>query len=148
MPPLLLSALLFCFLLAPNGRSAIAATAQVPSYTAVLADGPARKTPVMEFDCHQDVYVFFTWYGLSGLHQITALWYNPGEKQESQIDLKFIAAEGKTENWVALKLLDLKREKNPVLPSLASSKFIGKWETRIYLDGNFLEKKNFEVRCD
>ncbi|MBI4384212.1 MAG: hypothetical protein HY579_09290 [Nitrospinae bacterium] len=131
-----------------TGSLALAGETEAPSYTAVLADSPARKTPVLEFDCNHDVYVLFTWHGLSGLHKITALWFNPSEKQESQIDLKFIASEGKTENWVALKLLDLKRERNPVLPSLASSKFIGKWETRIYLDGNFLEKKKFEVSCD
>lgn len=119
-----------------------------PAYVAVIVDDPARRKPMQDFDCVQDVYVFFTWYRLKGVHQLTALWFNPKEQEEDRIDLKFIASAEKTENWVALKLLNLKKERNPLLSGTALSRFAGTWETRIYLDGNFLEKKTFSVRCD
>ena len=73
-----------------------------PSYTAVFVTDPTRPIPTQEFDCSQNIYLYFTWWGLKDLHQITVLWVNPKGKQQDDIDLKFVATTEKVENWVGL----------------------------------------------
>ena len=119
-----------------------------PSYTAVFVADPTRPIPTQEFDCSQNIYAYFTWWGLKDLHQITVLWINPKGKQQDEIDLKFVAAADKIENWVGLKFFNLRKERNPLIHDSSSADFVGTWAARIFLDGNLLEEKKFAVTCD
>ena len=123
------------------------ATAGEPSYAAFFVADPTRPISTQEFDCAQTVYAYFIWQGLKGMHQVTVLWINPKGQEQDDIDLKFVASE-KTENWVSLKFLNLRKERNPLLPDSASSKLTGIWAVKIFLDGNFLEEKKITIRCD
>lgn len=118
-----------------------------PSYTAVLTRDLDQKRPAKEFNCLHKVYVYFTWYGLKGMHKVTALWFNPQGKQQDQVDLKFLADKPKVENWVALQFRNVLNEKYPLVPDVTSAKLIGKWEVKILLDGNLLERLDFFVGC-
>jgi hypothetical protein len=120
----------------------------VPSYTAIFATDPTRPKSTQEFDCNQIIHLYFTWWGLKNLHQITVLWINPKGRQQDDIDLKFIASDEKVENWVSLKLLNLRKERNPFIHDTTSADFVGIWTARIFLDGNLLENKKFAVTCD
>lgn len=119
-----------------------------PTYTAAFVIDPTHPTPTLEFDCTQNVYAYFTWSKLKDLHQLTVLWINPKGKQQNKIDLKFVGSAEKTINWVALKFLDLRKERNPLLPDITPSDFTGRWVAQIFLDGNFLEGKSFNVQCN
>lgn len=133
---------LVCFL------AASPAHAEVPSYTTIFVTDPTRPIPTEEFDCAQNVYAYFIWQGLKGMHQLTVLWINPKGRQQDDIDLKFMALTGKTENWVALKFLNSRKERNPLLLDSTSSNLVGTWAVKIFLDGNSLEEKKFNIRCD
>ena len=137
--------ILVCFLLC---LFASPATAETPSYTAIFVTDPMRPIPTQEFDCAQNVYAYFIWQGLKGMHQVTVLWINPKGQEQDDIDLKFIASTPRTENWVALKFLGLRKERNPLLLDSASSNLAGLWSAKIFLDGNSLEEKKFTIRCD
>ncbi len=122
--------------------------ASSPAYTIAFVSDPTRPKPTLEFDCTQNVYAYLAWSGLKDLHQLTVLWINPKGKQQDKIDLKFVASAEKTTNWVALKFFDLRKERNPLLPDITPSDFTGRWVAQIYLDGNFLEGKSFNVQCN
>lgn len=121
--------------------------AEVPSYIAYLTADLTDKIPIRSFDCRKKVYIYFTWLGLKGMHQVTALWFKPDGKQQDQIDLKFTSNGPKTENWVSLEFHDLFKEKYPVGPDLTSARLIGRWSVKVLLDGNLLEEMNFYVNC-
>ena len=124
------------------------AEAAVPSYAVVFVTDPTRPIPTQEFDCSQNIYAYFSWWGLQDLHQITVLWINPKGKQQDDIDLKFVASADKVQNWVGLKFFNLRKERNPLLHDSSSGDFVGTWTARIFLDGNLLENKKFTVTCD
>jgi hypothetical protein len=130
------------------GFSTAHAVVTGPSYTAVFVTDPTRPIPTQEFDCSQNIYLYFTWWGLKDLHQITVLWVNPKGKQQDDIDLKFVATTEKVENWVGLKFFNLRKERNPLIHDSTSVDFVGTWAARIFLDGNLLEEKKFTVTCD
>lgn len=119
-----------------------------PSYTAIFVTDPTRPIPTQEFDCSQNIFVYFTWWGLKDLHQITVLWVNPKGKQQDDIDLKFVASTEKVENWVGLKFFNMRKERNPLIHDSSSADFVGAWSARIFLDGNLLEEKKFTLTCD
>lgn len=129
------------------GQAEEAQIITVPSYAVLLTDDVGHKAPAREFNCLRRVYVYFTWYKLSGLHQVTALWFNPMGRQQDQADLKFVADKPRVENWMALEFRNIFNEKYPLVPDLSTAKLIGKWEVKILLDGNYLETLTFNVNC-
>ena len=129
------------------GQAEEAQIITVPSYAVLLTDDIDRKAPTREFNCLRRVYIYFTWYKLSGLHQVTALWFNPMGRQQDQSDLKFVADKPKVESWMALEFRNIFNEKYPLVPDLSTTKLIGKWEVKIFLDGNYLETLDFNVNC-
>lgn len=119
----------------------------VPSYTAVLTKTLKEKQPATTFHCRDKVFLAFTWLGLRGRHQVTALWFNPQGRQQDQIDLEFLAERPKVENWVALAFRDTPGPEIPFLPDVFFTNLSGDWQVKILLDGNFLETQEFRVHC-
>tara|TARA_B100000686_G_scaffold322050_1_gene375374 strand:- start:511 stop:1002 length:492 start_codon:yes stop_codon:yes gene_type:complete len=122
-------------------------TVNVPSYSILMTDKLENKNPTKNFSCTKPVYLYFTWYLLDNIHEVTAFWINPQGKEENQARLKFYAKQKKTNNWVALEFKNIFNEKNPIAPSLKASRLSGKWKVRVLLDGNLLETLNFNVLC-
>jgi hypothetical protein len=118
-----------------------------PSYSAFLTDSLEEKKDKKEFSCMNRIYLYFSWINITGTHEITAFWINPKGRQQNQINLKFIADKPKVENWVALEFNNLFNEKYPLVPDISATKFVGKWQVKILLDGNLLETKKFLVNC-
>lgn len=118
-----------------------------PAYSAFLTDSLEEKKAKKEFNCMNRIYLYFSWRNITGTHEITAFWINPKGRQQNQINLKFIADKPKVENWVALEFNNLFNEKYPLVPDISATKFVGKWQVKILLDGNLLETKNFLVNC-
>ena len=100
-----------------------------------------------DFSCANRVYLYFTWYLLEDIHEVTAFWVGPHGKEENQVRLKFVAKKPKTNNWVALEFKNIFNDKNPITPSLKASKMNGKWKVRVLLDGNLLETRHFNIHC-
>lgn len=118
-----------------------------PSYSAFLTDNFEEKKAKKEFSCMNRIYLYFSWINITGTHEITAFWINPKGRQQNQINLKFIADKPKVENWVALEFNNLFNKKYPLVPDIRATKFVGKWQVKILLDGNLLETKTFLVNC-
>ena len=124
-----------------------ASKVDVPSFDILVTDDLKNKGVVQSFSCSSRVYLYFTWYLLEDMHEVTAFWINPQGKEENQIRLKFIAKKPKTTNWVALEFKNIFDNKIPIAPSLKASRMSGKWKARVLLDGNPLETRQFDVHC-
>ena len=123
------------------------AEVSIPSYTLKLVKKLADPQTASEFDCRERVYLMTTWFQVYGKHRITARWFNPEGTLQDQGHLDFVGQEKETDGWLALEFLNVEDQANSTHLNAEVAKFYGKWKVRIFLDDNFLEEREFFVRC-
>lgn len=115
-------------------------------YKAILTKNLTEKTPVKKFECEDKIFLYFTWFGLKGNHSLSAFWHKPGGKLQETAEYNFTAENKKEFTWLWLKLKKGK-ERGFIIPGRGWTDFIGQWSVEIFLDGEFLERKQFLVVC-
>ena len=123
------------------------AEVNVPSYTLKLVKDLVDQKTATEFDCRERVYLMTTWLKVYGEHHITARWFNPEGTLQDQGHLDFVGQQKKTDGWLALEFLNVAEQAASTHLNAEAAKFYGKWKVRVFLDNNFLEEREFFVRC-
>ncbi len=139
--------LLILLLLAGLPVSGSAAEVNVPSYTLKLVKNLVDPQTASEFDCRERVYLMTTWFKVYGEHRITARWFNPEGTLQDQGHLDFVGQQKETDGWLALEFLNVETRSASTHLNAEVAKFYGKWKVRVFLDNNFLEEREFFVRC-
>ncbi len=137
----------FLFLLAVLPVTGSVAEVNVPSYTLKLVKNLVDPQAANEFDCRERVYLMTTWFKVYGEHRITARWFNPEGTLQDQGHLDFVGQRDETDGWLALEFLNVKDQAASTHLNAEAAKFYGKWKVRVFLDNNFLEEREFFVRC-
>ncbi len=137
----------FLFLLAGLPVTGSAAEVSVPSYTLKLVKNLVDQKAATEFDCRERVYLMTTWLEVYGEHRITARWFNPEGALQDQGHLDFVGQRKETDGWLALEFLNVADQAASTHLNAEAAKFYGKWKVRVFLDNNFLEEREFFVRC-
>lgn len=119
----------------------------VPSYTLKLVKNLVEPKPVREFDCREKVYLMTTWFKVHGPHRVTARWFNPEGMLQDEGHLDFVAQHDQTDGWLALEFLNVENPAGSTHLNAEVAKFYGQWKVRVLLDNNFLEEREFFVRC-
>ena len=135
------------FLLAGLPVTGSAADVNVPSYTLKLVKNLVDRKTANEFDCRERVYLMTTWFKVYGEHRITARWFNPEGTLQDQGHLDFVGQQKETDGWLALEFLNVENQAASTHLNAEVAKFYGKWKVRVFLDNNFLEEREFFVRC-
>ncbi len=136
------------FLLALLPATESGAGVEVPSYTLKLMKDLVEQEPVEEFDCRERVYLMITWFKVYGPHRVTAHWFNPEGTLQDQGHLDFTGRQGEeTNGWLALEFLNVADLASSTHLNAEVAKFYGRWKVRVFLDNNFLEEREFFVRC-
>ncbi len=123
------------------------AEVNVPSYTLKLVKDLVDQKTATEFDCRERVYLMTTWLKVYGEHHITARWFNPEGTLQDQGHLDFVGQQKETDGWLALEFLNVAEQAASTHLNAEAAKFYGKWKVRVFLDNNFLEEREFFVRC-
>ncbi len=124
-----------------------AAGGDVPSYTLKLVKNLIEAKPAREFDCRERVYLMTTWFKVHGPHRVTARWFNPEGTLQDEGHLDFVAQHDETDGWLALEFLNVEGPAASTHLNAEVAKFYGRWKVRVLLDNNFLEEREFFVRC-
>ena len=123
------------------------AEVNVPSYTLKLVKNLVDQQAASKFDCRERVYLMTTWFKVYGEHRITARWFNPEGILQDQGHLDFVGQHKETDGWLALEFLNVEERAASAHLNAEVAKFYGKWKVRVFLDNNFLEEREFFVRC-
>ncbi|MDH5763802.1 MAG: hypothetical protein OEZ51_12530 [Nitrospinota bacterium] len=124
-----------------------AAEVNVPSYTLKLVSNLVDQAKATEFDCRDRVYLVTTWFKVYGEHRVTARWFNPEGKVQDEGHLDFTGKQDETDGWLALEFLNVEDQAASSHLNAEAAKFYGKWKVQVFLDNNFLEEREFFVRC-
>ncbi len=135
------------FILALFPATDTGAAVAVPSYTLKLVKNLVEQEPAKEFDCRERVYLMTTWFNVYGPHRVTVRWFNPEGTLQDQGHLDFTGQQEETDGWLALEFLNVADPAASTHLNAEVAKFYGRWKVRIFLDNNFLEERNFFVRC-
>jgi len=135
------------FLLAGLPVTGSGAEVNVPSYTLKLVNNLVDPQAANEFDCRERVYLMTTWFKVYGEHRITARWFNPEGTLQDQGHLDFVGQQDETDGWLALEFINVEDQAASTHLNAEAAKFYGKWKVRVFLDDNFLEEREFFVRC-
>ncbi len=123
------------------------AEVNAPSYTLKLVKDLIDQQTASKFDCRERVYLMTTWFKVYGEHRITARWFNPEGMLQDQGHLDFVGQQKETDGWLALEFLNVGDQAASTHLNAEAAKFYGKWKVRVFLDNNFLEEREFFVRC-
>jgi hypothetical protein len=143
----ILRILTILFLLTGLPATGSLAEVNVPSYTLKLVKKLVEPQAASEFDCRERVYLMTTWFQVYGKHRITARWFNPEGTLQDQGHLDFVGQQKETDGWLALEFLNVEDQATSTHLNAEVAKFYGKWKVRVFLDDNFLEEREFFVRC-
>ena len=120
---------------------------KVPSYTLKLVKSLSDPLVAHEFDCRERVYLLTHWFQVYGEHRVTAHWFNPEGNLQDQGHLDFVGNKNETAGWLALEFLNVGSRAASTHLNAEAARFYGKWKVKIFLDNNFLEEREFFVRC-
>lgn len=118
------------------------------NYKVILTNSLQETVQVREFKCEDRIFLYFTWFDLKGdSHSLNAYWYKPGGKLQETTEYNFPKEHKREFNtWLWLELKKGK-ERGFIVPGRGWTNFIGKWNVEVFLDGEFLERKQFMVMC-
>jgi hypothetical protein len=121
-----------------------------PKYRAYLFDNLQNKLEKTMFQCHEKIHVYIQWLDLHkpDINRLEAFWYRPDGKLQEITELDFLNNKNKKfASWLWLRL----KKKDPTRGLLFASQgfnyFTGDWKIHLFLNGDFLEKKEFSVAC-
>ena len=107
-----------------------------------------ESNDMKEFSCEDTIFLFLELNVPAGDHTLLVKWANRENKErENQIyRIKRLKNCPKCQFWI---IYNFKTDSHdPLLgPELRSLSFIGNWQVEIYLNENFLLKKDFRVNC-
>lgn len=111
-----------------------------------------ERSHIEVFDCRDTIYIYVTWQDIDkGNHTLTAFWFNPKGKQQEATMYEFYVPQKRSDinSWLWLKLHGATGSKlaRAFNPQIGYEKFIGKWKVKLYLDNNYLTKRDFVVLC-
>jgi hypothetical protein len=135
---------LFVFSFCPN----VFCEEREPAFEVYLTDQLEQGNEKNSFSCGDPIIGKFRWLNLtSGKHSLEAFWYNPKkELQETTIHEFEFSEKQIVDSWVRLKL-QRGKSKSFFFPETGWEEFLGDWKLEIFLDGNFLKTKKFNVIC-
>jgi len=117
------------------------------NYSVVMKSNLESGIQKENFSCEDKIFLYFTWFDLQGSHSLNSFWYNPRGRVQETTEYNFsVKNEREFNTWQWLKLSKGK-EKGFVFADRVSLDFTGEWLVEIFLDGDFLERKNFTVIC-
>ncbi len=115
----------------------------------IVTDDIIYRKPVDTINCRKNVYLVFTWNDLGdGIHKATAIWYNPDGEQENEYDLKFVSSTKRARNWISLSFLNEQQKRELLLADIHKVRLNGEWKAKVFLDGDFIAEKKFNVECE
>ena len=113
-------------------------------------DGVPLNRPGDNFGCSDTIYAVIELKDVSPeKHELEAFWRDPAGKDRERTRYPFWVRRDRERIWVWLKLHSppesaLVQWANP---SAGMEEFIGEWEIRLFIDGQQIERKKFEVIC-
>lgn len=135
------------FILTGLPASGNAAEVNVPSYALNLVKNLNEPLATGEFDCRERVYLITNWFNVYGEHRVTVHWINPEGTLQDKGHLDFVGKQTETGGWLALEFLNVESRAASTHFNAEVAKFYGKWKVRVFLDNNFMEEREFFVRC-
>lgn len=113
-------------------------------YKAIFTNGVEKKVELTKFHCVDKIFLNFWWYDLKGDYSLKVNWFRPDGRHQEVTESKFSVITSKEVNtsmWLKLK------KAKSLMPESGWDDFIGKWNVDIYLNLEFLGRKNFFVIC-
>lgn len=138
---------LIAFLLVGFPLSDALAEVKAPGYTLKLSKDRVAQDTAEQFDCRERVYLLTTWYKVFGPHRVTAQWFNPEGTLQDEGHLDFVGQQNKTDGWLGLEFLNVDQQAASEHLNAEAAKFYGQWKVKVFLDSQFLEEREFFVRC-
>ncbi len=121
-----------------------------PKYRAYLFDNLQNKQEKMVFQCHEKIHVYIQWLDLQkpDINRLEAFWYRPDGKLQEITELDFLNnKKDKFASWLWLRLKKKDPKRGLLFASQGFNYFTGDWKINLFLNGDFLEKKEFSVAC-
>ncbi len=111
------------------------------SYRSLLTKDLNRLIPSSTFTRNDRIYLYTTWTGLSGRHEIKVLFVRPdGEVQETVRIQENVPPTPIYNTWAYLAF-----KKGLLNITPFEGKFIGRWKAQLFLDGVLLQEYPFTV---
>jgi len=121
-----------------------------PKYRAYLFDNLENKSEKTIFQCHEKIHVYIQWLDLQkpDINRLEAFWYRPDGKLQEITKLDFLNNKNKNfASWLWLRLKNKDPKRGLLFASQGFNYFTGDWKINLFLNGNFLEEKDFSVAC-
>lgn len=115
---------------------------QPVSFYSVLTKDLKNIAPATSFSRNDRIYLYTTWRGLKGLHEIKVLWVRPdgGVQETVRIKEKVSPRNPTFTTWAYISF-----KKGLLNISPFEAKFIGRWKAQLFLDGKLLAEYPFSV---
>jgi hypothetical protein len=112
------------------------------SFTSVLTKDLKRIIPSTSFSRKDRIYLYTTWTGLAGPHEIKVLWVRPDGKVQETVRIKEnVPPHNPT--FITWAYISFKKGLLNITPFEA--KFVGQWKAQLFLDGKLLKEYPFSV---
>ncbi|GEM_PF-3377126 len=121
-----------------------------PKFQAFLFDNLQNKLEKTVFQCHEKIHVYIRWLDLKkpDINRLEAFWYRPDGKLQEITELDFLNNKKKNfASWLWLRLKKKDPKRGLLFASQGFNHFTGNWKIHLFLNGDFLEKKEFSVSC-
>ena len=127
-----------------------------PAFRIYLTASAENEIPLGEdqrhFDCSDTIYAVVEVNGLrQGKHQLEAVWRDPDGRKVETTRYSFHATGGHSRIWSWLRLHGPEGIAGAIGrafdPSLGMEAFIGEWTVQLFIDGDPVASKKFEILC-
>ncbi len=121
-----------------------------PKYRAYLFDNLQNKLEKTLFQCHEKIHVYIQWLDIQkpDINRLEAFWYRPDGKLQEITELDFLNnRKDKFASWLWLRLKKKDPKRGLLFASQGFNYFTGDWKIHLFLNGDFLEEKEFSVAC-
>lgn len=112
------------------------------TYQSIMVKDLNRLTPTTSFSKSDKIYLYTTWTGLTGNHEMKVLWIRPDNKVQETTRLK-VNIPPKAPTYTTWAWLSFKKGLLDIMSS--DAQFIGPWKARLFLDDTFLKEYAFSV---
>ncbi|HMK65060.1 MAG TPA: hypothetical protein VK564_04645 [Thermodesulfobacteriota bacterium] len=112
------------------------------TYQSILVKDLNRLTPTTSFSKSDKIYLYSTWSGLTGNHEMKVLWIRPDNRIQETTRLK-VNIHPKAQTYTTWAWLSFKKGLLDFMSS--DAQFIGPWKARLFLDDTFLKEYTFTV---
>ncbi len=114
-----------------------------PVFNSFLTKDQNTLTPSTQFTFSDRISLQTVWTGLTGTHEETVLWIQPGGQPHEKIQFKFIVPSGNSDYRTSACCLNFRKKR--FFLSAKQIKYIGTWRAQLFLDGKLLSEYPFIV---